>query len=395
MPTEDKSQTTRAKMLSGRELAKFNILNPYSYQGGRYNFTQSELLTKTLGYALSDICNCNNNTSSSPEINSSPQLMGSPGITVPDPPTSVSATPGNTEATIYFTAPINDGGSTITSYTVESSPGGFSATGPTSPIIVSGLTNGISYTFTVVATNAAGNSIPSSASSAIIPSGDLIVSTLTTSLSDYQAAANDDWVKITSTEYANLQTNISGTSKVGISDTYLAYSSGAGLANSNSALVANSLTAASPAIPANNYLYAFAVRWGSSLPAVNMGVYTNTNSSSTGGFSQVGSFLPQTTSSGLSYYVRKGVSTTNGSTSGLLACFTGTKMDYPNPSFTGSAGYIGFTVLQGTGITPIPVMRYLLGNGTAPGANSTLSGGLSNYGAFNIQGLTTATKQWV
>jgi hypothetical protein len=91
--------------------------------------------------------------------------------TVPDPPTAVSAVAGNAQATVSFTAPLNDGATPIISYTVTSSPGGITATGSSSPIIVSGLTNEIAYTFTVVATNSVGNSSPSSPSAAITPVG--------------------------------------------------------------------------------------------------------------------------------------------------------------------------------------------------------------------------------
>jgi uncharacterized protein (TIGR02145 family) len=101
-------------------------------------------------------------------------LENCPGVpcitaTVPGPPTSVTASAGNASASVVFVAPTNNGGSAITGYTVTSSPGGITATGTTSPINVTGLTNGTAYTFTIVATNAVGNSSPSTASSAVTP----------------------------------------------------------------------------------------------------------------------------------------------------------------------------------------------------------------------------------
>jgi uncharacterized protein (TIGR02145 family) len=90
-------------------------------------------------------------------------------FTVPGVPTNPIATVGNTQASVAFTSPVFNGGSIITGYTVTSIPGGLIGTGTSSPIVVNGLTNGTSYTFSVIATNAAGNSSASSASSAIIP----------------------------------------------------------------------------------------------------------------------------------------------------------------------------------------------------------------------------------
>ena len=89
---------------------------------------------------------------------------------VPGAPTSVSATAGNTQATVSFVAPADNGGVAITSYTVTSSPGGFAASGSTSPILVTGLSNGTAYTFTARATNSVGVGSQSSASSAVTPS---------------------------------------------------------------------------------------------------------------------------------------------------------------------------------------------------------------------------------
>jgi uncharacterized protein (TIGR02145 family) len=90
--------------------------------------------------------------------------------TVPDAPTIGTATAGNTQATIAFTAPVNNGGSAITGYKVTSNPGGFTATGTASPITVTGLNNGTPYTFTATATNTNGTSLASSASNSVTPS---------------------------------------------------------------------------------------------------------------------------------------------------------------------------------------------------------------------------------
>ena len=61
------------------------------------------------------------------------------------------------------------GGQTIDSYTITSSPSGITATGKSSPIVVTGLTNGTAYTFTAIATNTNGTSIASSASASVTP----------------------------------------------------------------------------------------------------------------------------------------------------------------------------------------------------------------------------------
>lgn len=89
---------------------------------------------------------------------------------VPGAPTSVSATAGNAQAAITFTAPADTGNPAgITGYRVTSSPGGITATGASSPITITGLTNGTSYTFTVAAQNAAGFGAESSPSGAVTP----------------------------------------------------------------------------------------------------------------------------------------------------------------------------------------------------------------------------------
>ena len=73
----------------------------------------------------------------------------------PTAPAIGAATPGNAQASIAFSAPTSTGGLPIASYTASCN-GGNPATGPSSPLVVTGLTNGNSYTCSVVATNAAG-----------------------------------------------------------------------------------------------------------------------------------------------------------------------------------------------------------------------------------------------
>ena len=90
-----------------------------------------------------------------------------PGM-VPDAPTIGTATAtGQTTATVSFTAPANNGGVGISSYTAVSSPGGITGSlgqSGSGTITVYGLTAGTAYTFTVYATNLIGNSPSSSPS---------------------------------------------------------------------------------------------------------------------------------------------------------------------------------------------------------------------------------------
>ena len=84
-------------------------------------------------------------------------------------PSNAVATRGNRSASVAFTTPGSDGGNTISSYLVTASPGDAMARCASSPCVVPGLTNGTAYTFTVRATNVAGDSAASAASSAVTP----------------------------------------------------------------------------------------------------------------------------------------------------------------------------------------------------------------------------------
>ena len=100
----------------------------------------------------------------------------------PASPTHVTAVAGNGQATITFKGVpfYGTGGYTISSYTSTSTPdgqtcsvepAGLDETPTTYSCVVSGLTNGKSYTFTVTATNYLGTSLPSGPSNAVIPTG--------------------------------------------------------------------------------------------------------------------------------------------------------------------------------------------------------------------------------
>ena len=89
---------------------------------------------------------------------------------LPEAPTIGTATAGDTSATVTYTAPTWAGKTSgSVTYTATSNPSGLTGTG-SSPITVSGLSNGTSYTFTVAATTSYGVTGPSSAASnSIIP----------------------------------------------------------------------------------------------------------------------------------------------------------------------------------------------------------------------------------
>ncbi len=93
-----------------------------------------------------------------------------PGL--PGPPTKISVTPGNGSVSIAFAASQTGGGPAITGYTATCTAGGqsFTGTASASPVVVSGLSNGTSYTCSVTATSSAGTSI-ASANVVVTPGG--------------------------------------------------------------------------------------------------------------------------------------------------------------------------------------------------------------------------------
>ena len=106
-----------------------------------------------------------------------PGSTGGPVVTVPGAPTIGTATPGNASATVRWTAPVDDGGSSVTGYEVRVlnsaeqqvgalRPAGAAATS----LVVTGLTNGTAYHFQVAANNSAGAGPYSGSSNTVTPS---------------------------------------------------------------------------------------------------------------------------------------------------------------------------------------------------------------------------------
>ena len=174
-----------------------NIGDPsgaYSLQDGAYQrpFTQGRVLVNptasqvsvplTGTYAEMDGTQVSGSLVMPPNTG---QILQAVSASVPGAPTGVSAVAGDASATVSFSAPVSDGGSAITGYTVTATDattpanGGQSRSGGGSPLVVSGLTNGDAYTFTVTATNAAGSGPASSPSNSVTPSAPALL-TLTT-----------------------------------------------------------------------------------------------------------------------------------------------------------------------------------------------------------------------
>jgi hypothetical protein len=95
-------------------------------------------------------------------------FIGQDGLNAPDEPTDVTSTAGNAQVSVAFTAPSDVGASAITGFRAQVA--GIGTSGTSSPLVVTGLTNGTAYTANVWAINAFGASSPSDASGSFTPS---------------------------------------------------------------------------------------------------------------------------------------------------------------------------------------------------------------------------------
>ena len=119
-----------------------------------------------LGSTLTELATATQDGQATVQITRDPEIIVV--STTPDTPTAVTGVAGDARVTVSWTAPASNGGAAITNYTVTFSSGQTCSTATLS-CVVTGLTNGTAYTFTVVATNTIGNSPTSTASSAVTP----------------------------------------------------------------------------------------------------------------------------------------------------------------------------------------------------------------------------------
>jgi len=172
------SYTVRNSFISvGAPLADI-VINPAP--GSIYPPTSLVIpgLTNGVSYAFEVSATNGNGTSA---FSTQSNTITPPGIGVPSAPTNATAVAGDTEAFVTWTVSASNGGSPITSYTVNVLDNGvgtaiFVTVPPpafgsnTDSALVGGLTNGHTYTFTVQATNIAGFGPASNLSNAVIPS---------------------------------------------------------------------------------------------------------------------------------------------------------------------------------------------------------------------------------
>jgi len=156
------------------------ICSQTSYRPDGYTFETPGTFTASGASSpltVTGLTNGNTYSCSVVATNSAGSSAASTAVTaVPSPPTApgvptISRTDyGDGEIYLYVTVS-DDGGSAVSGYTATCTDGTttYTGTSTSSPVTVSGLTNGTAYTCTVTATNAIGEGGASSATASITP----------------------------------------------------------------------------------------------------------------------------------------------------------------------------------------------------------------------------------
>jgi predicted phage tail protein len=159
------------------------------YYGRTHDFTASKLaaISATTGATVSGLTNGTTYyfwvaavTSAGPSPASGP-AQATPEAVLPGAPTGLTATKGNAQVTLSWTAPASDGGAAVTRYHVydgttdDFAASKLAATSTTTGATVTGLTNGTTYYFWVTAVNITGRSPASNQAEARPASGSVPV----------------------------------------------------------------------------------------------------------------------------------------------------------------------------------------------------------------------------
>lgn len=136
----------------------------------------------------------------------------------PSAPQSVTATADYTTATVNWAAPANNGGASLTSYTVTAAPSGKIVTvGPTTlAATFTGLSQATNYTFSVVANNPAGASAAATSGSVATKTGPALqtspapISTSRYVRNVYNTGSSTDQATMRNEGYADAQANPAG-----------------------------------------------------------------------------------------------------------------------------------------------------------------------------------------
>jgi hypothetical protein len=168
MGNRDSSSVTERRRFNAIGKSSINAVNqPIAFsQHNDINTTRDALIrVRSSGYVTTPKirANLNNNI-----INPIPVIP----TTVPTPPQNPTASAGDAEATVSWDAPADDGDLPITGYIIGSTPSTttYNVDYLTFSQIFTGLTNGTSYVFHIIATNENGNSLPATTNS-VIPAG--------------------------------------------------------------------------------------------------------------------------------------------------------------------------------------------------------------------------------
>ena len=186
------------KMTNFRVVVGSSVYDPNS---ATITLPSTPLTNVTNTKLLLNVTNSSNyitDSSGTQTVSNSSVVFRSADTTVPNAPTSLSATAGDGQAIISFT-PGSNGGSAITNYKYSTDGSNYIELSPavtTSPITITGLTNGTSYGIYLKAVNARGESSASSSVS-VTPS------TIPSSPTSLSASAGDGSATISFTPGAN------------------------------------------------------------------------------------------------------------------------------------------------------------------------------------------------